>query len=370
MGTLKVDTVTNVAGSGAPDATAVTVDNVALSSLPQMEYVASASAPTSPSVGSLWYNTTSDAFYMWDGTQWNTITFTSPPPAYLGARGICACGSTSQSSLYDIIDYITIASAGNATDFGDLDRTNTGVGGGSNGSRGVIAGGVFDASHINYITISTTGNSSTFGDLTTPRSYISGLANKTRAVFGGGTNTSTNQVDLTMDYITVATTGNATDFGDINSGTYSNDGYGATNSKTRGLFAASGLGSKTYYITIDTPSNATEFGDLSDSRAGVAACTDGSRAVISGSQSDATIDYVEIATTGNATNFGDMDQNVSRLTGTGDGTTGVFMGGYRTSFGGQAINFIQKLTVQTPANATDFGDLTQARMGSCGFSGD
>tara|TARA_B100001093_G_scaffold490710_1_gene530035 strand:+ start:8994 stop:10106 length:1113 start_codon:yes stop_codon:yes gene_type:complete len=370
MGTLKVDTVTNVAGSGAPNATAVTVDNVALSSIPQMEYVASASAPTSPSVGSLWYSTTSDVFYMYDGTSWNTITFTSPPPAYLGARGICA-GGLGYGNYYNVIDYITITNSGNATDFGDLDRVVSGLGGGSNGSRGITAGGVFDASHINYITISNTGNSSSFGDLTTPRSYISGLANKTRAVFGGGTNTSTNQVDLTMDYITVATTGNATDFGDINSGTYSSDaGYGATNSKTRGLFAASGLVSKTYYITIDTPSNATEFGDLSDSRAGVAACTDGSRAVISGSQSDATIDYVEIATTGNATNFGDMDQNVSKLTGTGDGTTGVFMGGYRTSFGGQAVNFIQKLTVQTPANATDFGDLTEARQNCCGFSGD
>jgi len=82
-----------------------------------------------------------------------------------------------------------------------------------------------------------------------------------------------------------------------------------------------------------------------------------------------TIDYITISTAGNATDFGDMDQNVMRLTGTGDGTTGVFMGGYTSSFGGISRNFIQKITIQTTGNASDFGDLTNIKYGGAAFSG-
>ena len=39
------------------------------------------------------------------------------------------------------MDYITIASAGNAADFGNYGRPTSAVGGCSDGTRGVIAGG-------------------------------------------------------------------------------------------------------------------------------------------------------------------------------------------------------------------------------------
>ena len=76
---------------------------------------------------------------------------------------------------------------------------------------------------MDYITISSTGNATDFGDLTRSAYYIGGACNKTRGVFGGG-NSATN----VMDYITIASTGNATDFGDLTvSGSRQNDGTGS-----------------------------------------------------------------------------------------------------------------------------------------------
>ena len=83
-------------------------------------------------------------------------------------------------------------------------------------TRGVFGGGYSNDSSaysniIDYVTIGSTGDSTDFGDLTVARSQsYGGLSNNTRGVFLPGTNPD----NVTMDYITIASTGNATDFGD------------------------------------------------------------------------------------------------------------------------------------------------------------
>jgi hypothetical protein len=67
---------------------------------------------------------------------------------------------------------------------------------------------------MDYITIATTGNATYFGDLTVARLYNSACSSTIRGVFGGGFNSSFAQTNV-IDYITIATTGNATDFGDL-----------------------------------------------------------------------------------------------------------------------------------------------------------
>ena len=91
-----------------------------------------------------------------------------------GTRGVFA-GGTNPSNL--IMDFVTIASAGNATDFGDMIDANSGaMSSTSNNIRGVIAGG--DQQPANYfvntmqhITIATTGDSLDFGDMLTTGAY-------------------------------------------------------------------------------------------------------------------------------------------------------------------------------------------------------
>ena len=113
------------------------------------------------------------------------------------------------------IDFVTIASTGDAQDFGELIEKNAAGTACSNSTRGIHAGGVFPApSRINviqFITIASLGNAQDFGDLTSANCLQGGAASSTRGVFAGG---STPTTVNTIEFITIATTGNATDFGD------------------------------------------------------------------------------------------------------------------------------------------------------------
>ena len=65
---------------------------------------------------------------------------------------------------------------------------------------------------IGYITIASTGNAIQFGNLTVARHHATGASNSTRGTWsGGGTPSEVN----TIDYITIATGGEAEDFGDL-----------------------------------------------------------------------------------------------------------------------------------------------------------
>ena len=87
-------------------------------------------------------------------------------PAIFGPRGL-AMGGTGSGGKVNIIEFITIATTGNATDFGDLTSGGYYMSSCANGIRGVIGGGSFNA--LDYVTIQTTGNASTFGNLSVGR---------------------------------------------------------------------------------------------------------------------------------------------------------------------------------------------------------
>ena len=194
-------------------------------------------------------------------------------------------GETGADVASNIIDYITISTTGNATDFGDLTNTREYTSALSNGTndRGINAGGIDNGgsphlNEIDYWTISSTGNASDFGDLTGTRMAPATASNDTdnRGIWmGGGFNGSYSDV---IDYITINTTGNATDFGDMDG---ADMGYGAGSARGHPGGASSGLGQKGMmaggytsvsgvanwyddirYVTISTPGNGTLFGDL------------------------------------------------------------------------------------------------------------
>ena len=146
----------------------------------------------------------------------------------VGCRALFGGGRTPSES--DVIDYIEIVSTGNATDFGNLSTTGWSLGGASNSTRGVFFGrninqAMSSSSHfknnIDYITIASTGNATDFGDLTGNRGLVSAAASDTRACcFGGaGQNQSASNDGLTerdfIEYVTIASTGNSTDFGNL-----------------------------------------------------------------------------------------------------------------------------------------------------------
>ena len=78
------------------------------------------------------------------------------------------------------------------------------------------------------------GNASDFGDLFTGRYSVSSCSNSNRAVFLGGRTTSPSVVYYNaMEFVTISTTGNTSDFGDI-MGATGGTGMGAANSDSHG----------------------------------------------------------------------------------------------------------------------------------------
>ena len=164
------------------------------------------------------------------------------------------------------IEYVTIASTGNPSDFGDavVSRRN-GAAGFASTTRGCIAGGM-DASsatlrnQIDYITIGSTGNATDFGDLTVAVYSPTGCSNATRGLTLGGEESSYSNV---ISYVTIASTGNATDFGDLLAATVTAT---ACASSTKGVVGGGQVSGGTQnvmqYVTIASTGNATDFGDL------------------------------------------------------------------------------------------------------------
>ena len=118
------------------------------------------------------------------------------------------------------IEFVTIASQGtNASDFGDLiSGTTEKPAGTSSSTRGLFICGESQPSGtrintIQFITIASTGNSTDFGDHTDLRRSLGACNNSIRAVYGGG-NTPSATVN-SLSFVTIATTGNGEDFGDL-----------------------------------------------------------------------------------------------------------------------------------------------------------
>ena len=282
-------------------------------------------------------------------------------PKNSGDRGVFGGGNST-----NVMDYITIANTGNATDFGDLSAINYILGGCSNGSRGLFGGGYaqnaqgsnVNTDTIEYITIASTGNVTDFGNLTAARRSISALSNGTRGCFSGGFISGDSDI---IDFVTISTTGNATDFGDL---IYGGSSKGPTAADTtRGVIRDNYTAATAYsYITIATAGNATEFGSSATAQSSGGGCADSSRALFA--YGEGTIEYLTIQTIGNATDFGDLtDLARYNVTGTANASRGVFAGGQ------SAKTTMDYVTIQTTANAQDFGDLTVGRYGAAGLSG-
>ena len=132
---------------------------------------------------------------------------------------MCGFNGPSQSAdNSNVIDYVTISSTGNATDFGDATVARGEMSACVTSSTRLVAGGGTispdgaETNVMDYITIASTGDATDFGDLSVTRSLIGGASNSTRGIFAGG---ETPSLVNTIDKITIASTGNASDYGDI-----------------------------------------------------------------------------------------------------------------------------------------------------------
>ena len=322
--------------------------------------------------GAIRYNTDSNKMECFDGTKWWQVAVSSPDLDG-GARGLRAGGQISPANARtDTIDYITIPTAGNATDFGNLTQIKFGPAGAGSNTRAVfMCGGTpTRLKEVDYVTISSTGDAADFGDMTEERAPGGSGAhsNQTRAIVDGGSTSSGSGVSNVIDYITIASTGDGVDFGDLLTEL---SGHAAAGSSTRMIMAGGdtdGTGSYTNamdFVTMGTTGNSRDFGDLTTA-ANPYAVSNSIRYVCVGNASPATlIQNMIISSLGNTYKFGDLASAASGIIfSCSDPVRGVL----GVLDGSNNSNIMQYISFQTEGTAVDFGDLTQTIRNAGGTS--
>ena len=322
-------------------------------------------------VGALRFNTDNAKLEYFDGNQYVNVTTRSPESETGGTRGVTA-GINEAPQWQEHMSFFNIASLGDAQDFGDLSADIFAVGANASSTRGVVFGGYGGSPHsantdeIQFVTIASQGNATDFGNLTVGRQNPCVSASQTRAVAAGG-GQPTQNVD-TIDYVTIASTGNAVDFGDCTAAN-NNSSDGGCGNATRGLFhtrTPNNTGGYFYY-NIATTGNATEFSDeVNSGNNTLAGGSNAVRGLFQGGYGTNAITAVTISTLGSAFDFG--DQTTTRYTAgaAASGTRYVTIAGQPVP--ASPINTMEYVMIMTSGNTIDFGDLNNSGYYVSGMS--
>ena len=307
----------------------------------------------------------------------------SGPTEMRGGRGRGVFGGGESN----VMDFIEIATTGNATNFGGLNETERDRPYSfASSTRGIIGGGRDHPNYwtsIDYITTSSSGGATDFGELIQGAWSGAGASNNTRGLFFGGYYPGTTDFAGTVrnfkkiQSVEIATTGEANEFGEITENGIRECGCVA--SQTRAVR----LGGKTTtyapswgnivgsidFVTIATKGDAQDFGELIEKNAAGTACSNSTRGIHAGGVFPApsrinVIQFITIASLGNAQDFGDLTLTNCLQGGAASSTRGVFAGGSVSP----NTNTIEFITIATTGNATDFGDRTEVKNGLGGFS--
>lgn len=186
---------------------------------------------------------------------------------------------------YLYMDYVAIATIGQATSFGNISaRRDNAPPCVSNGTIGMVGGGYLGGGPgtitIDYVTIATTSNSSNYGNLMVPSSHDGlgncqqGSSNSTIACIYGGTKKYTGYTSYSayneIQSINMTTTSNGAFFGYL---THTGQVWlSCFGNKTRGCWGGGQSGWPNYqsgtqyniswYIDYSTTSNSNSFGNL------------------------------------------------------------------------------------------------------------
>ena len=327
--------------------------------------------------GAIRFNTDSSKMEVWIGDKWMQVAVSSPTLDG-GTRGLFGGGEAGANNESDRIDFITISTQGDATDFGNLSVTRSHLGGCADRTRGLFMGGrLAPGGHsdtVDFVTIASTGNATDFGNLTQTRSRTTGFNNSTRGVRVGGA-----PFTDTIDFGTIQSAGNFLDFGNLVS---SRRSTATAASPTRGIIACGQDPSSgnqgvniIEFVTTSTTGNTQDFGDAVKTRRGGAGCSNSVRAVFGtgfiapapSNTASSEIDFITIATLGNATDFGDLTYDRLETFGAvASSTRGVFGAGNDGS--DNFVNTIDYVQIMSTGDGVNFGDLSQVRGAAAGLS--
>ena len=291
-------------------------------------------------------------------------------------RGIVGGGHPGPQNT---MDFVEIATTGNAADFGDLTVALRNIATCASSTRGIFAGGQTpsDTSAIMYVTISSSGGCNDFGDLreAMTNSNDGCISDNTRGIilYGSPSSLPTNANQGTLDFITIPTTGDSTRFGELS---VARRHAASMASPTRAVFAKGkeDVGSTTPrvidFVIIQTRGTAVRFGETIESSEQSVGTGNKTRGLIAGgltaspnTRSD-TIEFFTLASEGNTQDFGNLAATKIGCSSMSNSTRALIAGGGTPS----SINVIEFITISTTGNATDFGDLTRSPQVGQGLS--
>ena len=329
--------------------------------------------PEVPVEGTVRFNRDLNTLEFYNGVEWRQVDNTTQR-----GRGLIMGGS---NPFLSSIGFVEISTQGNEQAFGDLTQS-VGIPNGNNISssiRGLRCGGYTPSKTdtIDYVTIASQGNATDFGNQTVASEGGGGCSSSTRGLIALG-NATPGHVN-TIDYVEIMTVGNAVDFGDLSLGTAYN-GPDAVSNGVRGVFCGgitpsyAGGTAQIQALTIASKGNTSYFGDLTGERRNMMPCSNSTRGVLMGGRNNSggagtssTIDYITIASDGNAVDFGKLNTNRFRGAATSNQIRGICASG-DTSSPGSNSNVIEMVTIATTGSAEDFGDVSTASDGPIGLS--
>ena len=189
MSEARINRISNELGTGGPIVSGITTFSGLNYFVPPKG--TTAERPSNCPSGSIRFNTDSAHLEYFDGLQWlefEAFNNELGVSGALGNRGLFSSGYIpgSPATYVNTIEYLTISTLGNTIDFGDLTAFRACLRACSNQVRAVFGGGYFTPSttasggtadnRIDYITISSAGNAQDFGDLSSGSIHSRGAA--------------------------------------------------------------------------------------------------------------------------------------------------------------------------------------------------
>jgi len=273
-------------------------------------------------------------------------------------------------NIIDLID--TTTSTGTPTDRGDLTVARHSLGGNVSGAvLGWFAGGNTGSIRniIDSIDITTdNGDATDTGDLSTARQFPAGvLGNSIGFWCGGLTTTSASSSTNIIDEINLSSaTQNASSGGTLSSARY---GMAPCHNSANG-FLQGGLINSVEQNFIDffdnttSSNNGADGGNLTTTRGQGGGLTTSTNGFAGGGASSNVIDSLDMSTTSNsAIDRGNLTVARNFLAGVSGSVLGYFCGGSGAS------NVVDQIDITTTSviNASDYGDLTVARLAVAGL---
>ncbi|MEC8552568.1 MAG: hypothetical protein VXY93_18890, partial [Pseudomonadota bacterium] len=124
------------------------------------------------------------------------LTLPSGPTEFRGGRGRGVFAGGYNPGGNNTIEFIEIATTGNATDFGDMRKNSANAAAFGSSTKGIFCGGYYhpaaNTDVIQFVTFSSRGGASDFGNLITPAINNIGFSNNIRGFSAGTYNNSPN----------------------------------------------------------------------------------------------------------------------------------------------------------------------------------